>query len=408
MTIEIRNARPGEYGAVVEALATGFLERPDVARATEAAASTWAPDRTWAAFDAGRVCGTFRSWATELTLPGGRRVPASAIAAVSVLPTHRRRGILSRMAAAEHAAIRARGESVALLHASEYPIYGRFGYGPACRVATWTLDAHVTAFHGPDAGGIELVPPGAAAREAMKAVFDAWRVRQAGEIRRGDERWDEELGLRPSPWGDTWKGLLALRRDATGLVDGYVRYRAEQRWEERQPRANLRVDELHALSDEAYGALWRFLAATDLVATVTAERRSPSERLPWLLTNARAAVASDVGDSLWMRVFDLPAVLEARAYERTGAMTIEVVDQEATQPGRVALDASPDGARCAPTDRLPDLTLPVAALGAAGLAGTRLRDAVRATGCDEHRPGALARADALLATLDEPWCSTMF
>jgi len=55
-----------------------------------------------------------------------------------------------------------------------------------------------------------------------------------------------------------------------------------------------------------------------------------------------------------------------------------------------------------------DLTLHVAALGAASLGGTRLRDIVIGTGVDEHRPGALAEADALFRTADEPWCSTFF
>ena len=41
------------------------------------------------------IRGTFRSWATELTVPGGAALPASAIAAVTVRPTHRRRGILT-------------------------------------------------------------------------------------------------------------------------------------------------------------------------------------------------------------------------------------------------------------------------------------------------------------------------
>ena len=61
-----------------------------------------------------------------------------------------------------------------------------------------------------------------------------------------------------------------------------------------------------------------------------------------------------------------------------------------------------------PTDRSPDLTIDGSALGAAYLGGTRLRDAVVARGWDEHRAGALSEADALLACLDAPWCSTFF
>lgn len=55
-----------------------------------------------------------------------------------------------------------------------------------------------------------------------------------------------------------------------------------------------------------------------------------------------------------------------------------------------------------------DLTLDVGALSAAYLGGTPLRHAVAASGVDEHRDGALAQADALLRTPDEPWTSTFF
>ncbi len=146
----------------------------------------------------------------------------------------------------------------------------------------------------------------------------------------------------------------------------------------------------------------------DLVATVRAGGRSLAERLPWLLTNGRAAVPSDIGEGMWVRLFDLPRALASRAWEREGRIVLEVVDPELGAPVTLALDASPDGATCAPTGRSPDLTLHVAALGAAYLGGVRLRDATVATGADEHSAGALALADALFRTADEPWCSTFF
>jgi len=408
VSIEVRNVHPEEFPAYVEALSAGFLERPDVARVAAWVKEWWEPERTWAALDGDRVCGTFRSFATELTVPGGGRLPAAGVTVVTVLPTHRRRGILRAMTAAEHGAIRARGEAVGLLYASEFPIYGRFGYGPATRIATWTLDVLATSFHGPAVSGVELAPASEPAREEMKAVFEAWRARQPGELRRRPFRWDDDLGLVESAWGETWKGFLALHRGADGTVDGYARYRAEGKWERRQPRTVIKLNELHALTGEAYAALWRFLAETDLVATIVAEGRSPSERLPWLLTNHRAAVPSDVGEGLWVRLFDVPRALEARTYERAASLVLEVVDAELGAPVRVALEASPDGVSCTMTDRFADLTLPVAALGAAYLGGTRLRDAVIGTGADEHRAGALAEADALFRTADEPWCSTFF
>jgi predicted acetyltransferase len=256
---------------------------------------------------------------------------------------------------------------------------------------------------------MELVTADAAVVSAVAGVHEAWRVRQAGEIRRRPVSWDVRLGLEEDPWDGRWKGFVALHRDAAGDVDGYVRYRAQPKWEDREARGVLAVDDLLALNDAAYAALWRFLAEVDLVATVKAEGRPVSERLPWLLTNARAARLTDVGDALWVRVFDVARALEARSWERSGSLVLEVIDDSvAGGRSRVVLDASPEGATCRPTDLSPDLSLPVAAIGAAYLGGTRLRDAAVATGFDEHRAGALAAADGMFKSGEEPWCSTHF
>jgi predicted acetyltransferase len=410
MGIEVRHVRDEELPAYFDAVTTAFLQRPDVEKLAAGVRPHWDLERTWAALDGQVICGTFRSWATELTLPGGGRMPAAAVSGVTVLPTHRRRGILRALVAAEHEQIRRRGEVCGLLYASEYPIYGRFGYGPACRVATWTLDALAARFHAPTTSGVEMIKRGEQSRDLLRTVFDAWRTRQPGEIRRRHQRWDLDTGLIDEPWsGRRWNGFLAVHRDSSGTVDGYARYKVEEKEEHLQPRGMLTINEMHALTDEAGAALWRFLAQIDLIATVKADNRSPSERLPWLLTNARAAVASDIGDGIWLRLFDIPRALEARSYEREGSVVLEVVDAEAAEGRtRVHLDVDPDGATCRLTDRGPDLTLDIAALGAAYLGGARLRDAVLAHGADEHRAGALALADSLLRTADEPWCSTHF
>ncbi len=408
MTIEIRNIRDEELPAFIDAMSTGFLERPDVDKVAEEVRPNWDVKRSWAVFEDGRITGTWRSWETELTVPGGARLPGGAVSAVSVIPTHRRRGILTALVDAAHRAMREGGEAVALLYAAEYPIYGRFGYGPGSREANWSVETRGTRFVTNPSGGTELAKPDADAATAMRAIFDTWRLRQVGEIRRRDYIWEYDLG-RDTAWGARWKGFLLFHRDDSGALDGYARYHVEDKWEHRQPRSNLVLDELHAGTDDAYAGLWRSLAETDWAATIKAEHRSPAERLPWLMTNARAASMSDVGDGLWVRLFDIPRALGARTYEREGSIVFEVVDREAPDGRlRVLLDAAPAGASAALTDRSADLTLDVGALSAAYLGGTPLRHAVAASGVDEHRSGALAEADALLRTLDEPWTSTFF
>ncbi|HKG19938.1 MAG TPA: GNAT family N-acetyltransferase, partial [Candidatus Limnocylindrales bacterium] len=121
MAVEVRTVREDELAAFFESMSTAFLERPDVEKVADEVRGLWDLSRTWAALDDGRICGTFRSWETELTVPGKARLPAAAVSGVTVLPTHRRRGVLRQMVAAEHAAIRERGEAIGLLYASEYP-----------------------------------------------------------------------------------------------------------------------------------------------------------------------------------------------------------------------------------------------------------------------------------------------
>src|SRR5580704_12585663 len=101
-------------------------------------------DRTWGAFDGATVVGTLRSFPTPLTVPGPLGVTSAALTNVTVAPTHRRRGLLTEMITKDLRASAALGEPVGILIASEYPIYGQFGYGAAIEGATYTVDA-VTA-----------------------------------------------------------------------------------------------------------------------------------------------------------------------------------------------------------------------------------------------------------------------
>ena len=107
-------------------------------------------------------------------------------------------------------------------------------------------------------------------------------------------------------------------------VDGYARYHVESQWTDGRPSSTAHVDDLHALTVEAYVALWRFLASIDWVAHVRAEKRSPSERLPWHLTNPRAAILVEQVDGMFVRLHDVARALEARTYAGEGSLVIEV------------------------------------------------------------------------------------
>ena len=138
--IDIRPLTEGDVPEWSRAMRTGFLRSPGVGDAEVADRESYIdPARTLGAFDGGRCVATFRSFAQEITAVGGAAVPADAVTNVTVSPTHRRRGLLSRMMARDLTAARERGDVVATLIAAEYPIYGRFGFGPAAWTAEWTV-----------------------------------------------------------------------------------------------------------------------------------------------------------------------------------------------------------------------------------------------------------------------------
>ena len=149
------------------------------------------------------------------------------------------------MVAAEHAAARERGEVVALLYASEFPIYGRFGYGPATTAATWTLDPTATSFsRAADDGGIRRLLPtdeagAATARDGLRGV-----ARASSRARSGDGRscGSADFG-RPTRPASAVEGLLRRPSRRDGPIDGYARYHVEEKWEHRQPRNTLIVDD---------------------------------------------------------------------------------------------------------------------------------------------------------------------
>ena len=65
-----------------------------------------------------------------MTIPGGSE-SLGFVDNVTVLPTHRRRGIMTQLISAQLRQIHERGETLSALTASESLIYERFGYGVA-------------------------------------------------------------------------------------------------------------------------------------------------------------------------------------------------------------------------------------------------------------------------------------
>ncbi|MGD0254247.1 MAG: GNAT family N-acetyltransferase [Acidimicrobiales bacterium] len=407
MELQVRTIDASEIGDWVACMGVGFL-RPRAEGFAEYFLGEIDLDRTWGAFDSGRVVGTLRSFATRLTVPGPAEQDASAITNVTVVPTHRRQGLMRDMVIADLDSSIERGESLGILIASEYPIYGRFGYGAAIESATYTVDARTARFRQSETGRIELVDRDTMRKEAP-ALYERLRIRRPGSIERDDRLWDRILHEEEVPGAEPPKGYCALYRSESGEIDGYLLYQAEPKWDGMgRAQGTLTVDELVSVTPAAYRRLWQFCCGVDLVTTVQAADRPVEEPLAWLLYDGRAVHQSARFDFVWVRILDVCAALSARRYLMEGRVVIEVKDELGFATGRYELEGGPDGASCARTSEPAELSLAVDTLGSLYMGGMSLRSLAEAGRIEEHHDGALGRADLMFRSAIIPWCSTWF
>jgi predicted acetyltransferase len=404
--VEVRTIDAVDIDAWVKCMGVGFLKpvaegfgayelgRIDLAR-------------TWGAFDGERVVGTLRSFSTPLTVPGPAELEVTALTNVTVAATHRRQGLLTSMITGDlHDAVD-RGDPLSILIAAEYGIYGRFGYGPAIDGARYSIDTDACRFTLRPPGTVEFVDE-ATLRTEAPPIYERYRVAQPGAIGRSAAWWDRSLHQVEVPGSEPNKGYQVLYRSPSGEPAGYVRYQAEQKWDGMRPRSVVTVDELVAVTDDAYNRLWQYCCEVDLVTTVQAGDRPVDEALVWSLADGRAIHQTGRYDFVWMRVLDVCGALSRRVYGTEGRVVIEVTDPMGFAAGRFVLDGGPAGATCTVTSESAQLSLPVEALGSLYMGGVSLRSLAVGGMVSEHVPGALSVVDAMFRSLATPWCSTWF
>jgi predicted acetyltransferase len=293
------------------------------------------------------------------------------------------------------------------LIAAEFPIYGRFGYGSAADHNILKLDVSRTRWLREAEGTVELVDEATARKEAP-AVYERFRAQQPGAIGRDDRWWDIAFRIVKFPSFPIAEKFWALCRDRRGKVVGYASYTIDDHWVQRRPENTLTVGEIMGVDDEATLRLWQYLAQIDWVRTVSANDRSVDDPIAWELVDGRAVRAHERADFLWVRPLDVPALLSTRRYPVDGRVTLEVVDDMGYANGRFTIEGGPDGATCTKARGRADVTLSASALGAVSLGGTSLSTLARAGQVDEHKAGAVTRADALFGWSRVPWCNTWF
>lgn len=393
---EIRPISSDELPAYVTRVQETFTGARPSHEEIEARRPVLEPSRMLGVFESGALVATGSTIPFQLTLPGGGPVPAAGISAITVLPTHRRQGLLTEILRRQVDDARDRGELVAILFASEGGIYGRFGFG----MATLQADLRVARARGSFIEAVELGGLRSVERPRSAELLDRIAAQatsaQPGAVTRSPEWWRYFAGS-PAPLGEPDFEVVVRAED-----DGFAVYR--RRIDPATWHGTLEVVQLLALNPSAYAALWRYCLDVDLMEGLLARGRSVDEPLRFLLADPRAMECS-VSDGLWARVLDVEAALNARTYADDGRVVVSVEDDFCPwNGGSYAID----GGRCRRTDAQPGLVLPARALGACYLGGVRFSALVRAGVVRELRAGAVARADALFASADTPWCPYHF
>lgn len=391
----------GSY-AWTDAVARGFLdgERNDVQRRTAFELNGYRRKigvYDDAGVDAAVPVATFASWGAELAVPGGT-VPACAVSSVTVAPTHRRRGILSRVMASELRTAAGAGYPVAMLTVTESGIYGRFGFAPAAHAAHWKIDVRRARWSGPDAPGrIDFISR-EEGRRVAPALHDRVRLTTPGEIDMPGGHWDRAFGTRADAEKAEARRVVQYRSPG-GEVEGLAIYTVTENHDD-YAASTVTIVQLIAATDAAYAALWKFFLSMDLIGTISASELSVDEPLWWMISDQRAATIT-VRDHQYVRVLDVPAALRARSYDVDDTIALEVTDPLGIADGVFVLTAG-EQAEVEPVDSapvgVPLVRLGVPELSALLLGGVSAATLARAGRLETGDPARIARVFASTTT----------
>ena len=401
MDIEIRNPSADELRAAMGAAQVAFAEAPNDDD-YERHSKMLPLDRFYAAYDDGTPVGTAADFAFRLTVPGGE-LAAGGVTWVAVMPSHRRRGILTQLMRRELDDIHERGEPLAVLWASEAAIYGRFGYGIAAPTVQMDADKSRFAFRddpGPQ-GRARMVELEDALEPCMR-IYDRVRTRIPGFTARSREWWQAYRLADPEQWrrGGSPKYVAVLELD--GEPEAYAIYRIKQEWEGGVSNSQVKLVETLATTSTAERELWRFVFGIDLMARIQG-RQDPGSPLFLMVVDPRS-LNLRVSEGLWLRIVEVEAALDGRSYATDDEVVLDVRDEFCPwNAGRWRV-----GRDVARTDDPAELELDVADLASAYLGAFSFSYLAAADRVHELKEGALARADALFRTPRPPYCPEDF
>lgn len=403
-SVNIRGISSDELVEFNQVLAIPFGE--DLSpNAAENLANRFEIDRLRAAVDGDQIVGTFGTLSMNLTVPGGS-VPTGGTTLVTVLPTHRRQGILRELMTQHFAELHEHGELLAALWASESAIYGRFGYGIATECAEAKLSSVYARMQRPtDIRGTMRLIDQSHALEQFPAIYEAATSHHPGTFARSEGWWTHRTLADPEHrrrGATSHRYVLHVRSDQ---AVGYVIYRTKY---VENNDLEVRIVELIGVDSDAEKALWEFVFGIDLMSSIVAWNLPVDSPLPWWLEHHRE-LERKITDAMWVRPIDVAAALSARQYSHPGKLCFRMNDEMCSwNNGVYVLDVDATGhGECRASQAEPEIELTPFTLGCVYLGGKRFSDLAR-SGLLNAESSILRSADFMFAWDRQPWCPEIF
>ncbi len=404
---DIRPVAVAERRSAIDAFRTALLSGPVNDETFEQGAASWDGSDSLAAWEGERCVGVVAAFRFDSTVPGGVRVPTAGVTRVGVLPTRTRQGVLTRLMHRLLSESHQRGNLLATLHASETPIYQRYGFGLATDASAAVITTRTAKpWRTPPAPGSMRLLEYGEVLDVVPELYERnarWRV---GSISRPDWMWPRILkeASRPveTPFGRG--SFVAVHTSADGRDDGYVSYEVD--WDESfaaNPVGRGKVHDLWGASTAVELELWRFLISIDLIVSWNAEMRPVDEPVRRAMHDARAYEVRQRIDDQWVRILDVDAALAARSYAATDeAVAIEVNDPMFTANCGTWTVSRQGSTR---SDDTADVSVDIGTLSAAYLGAVAWHD-LAAIGAVKANDDVLDRLDSLFAVHPTPFCGS--
>lgn len=405
--INIRHPGDDDWQAVYENQARTFGD-PVGARDVEAWKRRVTPEDILIAEDLSDpdqpyLVGTSIIYRTQLTVPGGGSVRAAWLTMIAVASTHQGKGIWAKLSSQGLGILLDRGYPIVFGVPTQTAMYDSFGAGVSSYSHSYSVDRRFAKLR--DAPGEIRAREVSAeqAKDRLPELYDRWRAVTNGAVER-DSAW----------WADAFDDRSIQRGDKSELKytihpDGFLTYRVvgEDVHGYRPPLGTVVVQDFCPITDDAHTELLATLLVLEMFYEIQIDV-PVDDPLPLKLTDQRAAASRGVNDFLWVRINDVPEVLNTRTYAADTELVLEVADPLGLSGGRFLLRINDGVGKCSPHDGDPDLRIGLADL-ASVYTGAHTASQLRAANrINELTAGAVRDLDAAFRAERAPYCGTLF